>query len=321
VDNSRHGSSSGGWQQVSDERYWVRAINEAIDADDVRDQEVIRDMQAWLDSPAAAAGLVAKLTSLPRYSDIWERLAGGFFANRRNDILLLCEQVIHRILAEQGSSACHDSQGFVHTWRFANRRVSNQPENRRWLQDRISEAAPISIEMVNGLWHYYGNPGSYSILQTEDAEAVRQHVLDTVRVCVTNGQTLVARLSPNASATLYQLVFDPGNEGRHILIEVSTWSWLGPHILDALRNGSAIAAANCGVLLGARVSGRERTTVDIEVLDQLFGDDASEVIDILESMIDQIPEADQSLVRNVVGAARQHLAGGALPNEQEGEGA
>lgn len=318
VDSSRHGHSHSGQQHVTEERYWVRAINEAIEEDDVRDQDVITDIRAWLNIPGTDTALVTKLTSLPRYSDIWEKLAENFFANRRDEILLLCEQIIRRILREQGSSACHDSQGFVHTWRLAERSVSPRPENQAWLQDRISEAAPVSIEMVNGLWHYYGNPGPHSILRHEDGEPVRQRVLDSVRMLVTDGPTLVARLSPSASATLYQLVFDPGNEGSHILVDVQSWSWLGPLILEALRSGNVPAAANCGVLLGARVSGREQMTVDTEVLNEFFGDDASEVIEILDSMIDQLPQADKLLVRNVVGAARQYLAGGKVPDEQEG---
>jgi hypothetical protein len=116
---------------------------------------------------------------------------------------------------------------------------------------------------------------------------------------------------------LYPLIFDPGTSGSKELANVQSWSWLGSHILDAIRCGSITAAVNCGVLLGARVSGRERMNVDTEVLDQFFGTKASEVIDILEPMIDQLKEDDRLIVRNVVGAARQHLAGRDLPTEQE----
>lgn len=318
-DGSRHGHSQSGQQHVSEERYWVRAINEAIEEDDVRDQEVIRDMQSWLDAPGTTTELITKLTTLPRYADIWENLAGGFFANRRDHILLLCEQIIHRIMSEQGSSAWQHSQGFVHAWRFSKSRVTPQPENLTWIQERISEAAPISIEMVNGLWHYYGIPSQHSILRLGDGEPVRRHVLDRMTACVTDGPSLATKLTPNTSATLYQLVFDPGSGGGRILADVQSWTWLGPSILAALRTRNVVAAANCAVLLGARVSAREQMAVDIEVLDQFFGDDAREVIDILESMIDQLPEADQPLGGSVVGAARQHLAAGASPDGQEGE--
>jgi hypothetical protein len=320
VDESQSGHSDTTQQGVSQERYWIRVVNESLDEDDASDQEVIRDIRGWLEAPDTETELVTKLTSLPQYSDVWENLAGSFFANQRDHILLLCEHVVRRILREQGSSASCDSQGFVHTCRLATRRVSHQQENQTWLRDRISEAASVSIEMVNGLWLYYGNPGQYSILQIDDGESVRQHVLDTLRANVTDGQSLIARLHPNASATLYQLVFDPGNnEDQRILADVQSWSWLGAMILDALRSRNALAAANCGVLLSDRASGRERISVDVEVLNELFGDAANEVIDILDEMVDQLPEADQTRARNIVGAARQEFEGERTPTEGDCE--
>ncbi len=307
VDNSRHGHSQNGQQIASEERYWIRAINEAIEGDDVRDQEVIRDIQAWLDAPGSSTDLVTKLTSLPRYADIWENLAGGLFGNRRDEILLLCEQVIQRILSEQGSLATGDSQGFIHTWRFALHWVGNQEANSTWLQTRISEAARVSLKMANDIWYYYGSPRHFFV-RHEDMQEIRQHMLDAVRANVPNGESLNARLSSKSSETLFQLVFDPGHEEQRILADIQSWTWISPMILDGVRRRDIAVVANCGVLLGARVSGRERMTVDTEALDQFFGDDAAEVIDILESMIDQLSEADQSFARNVLGAARQHLA-------------
>lgn len=315
VNDSHQGHSQNGRQHVSEERYWNRAINDAIDADDVRDQEVIRDIQTWLDAPNMASELVTKLTTLPHYANIWENLAEGLFANRQDVILHLCEQVIQRILADQGAIASGHSQGFIHTWRFASPKVFNLPNNKRWLQDRISEAAATSIEMVNGLWHFYGNPGKNSILRNDEGKPVRQHVHNIMKNNLSDAPSLIARLTPNNNATLLQLIFDRGNESVKILADVPTWAWLGCHILTALRNRNIVVAANCVVLLGSRVSGRERMTVDTEVLDHFFGDDASEVIDIIESMIDQVPEADQLLVRNVVGAARQHLSGAVIPKD------
>ena len=301
-------------QLVSAERYWTRAINEALEIDDVRDQEVLTDFHEWKKSPGIETELVANLTSSSKYSDVWEDLASSLFVNQREQILLLCEQVIQRLLRDNGSSAGSDSQGFIHTWRFASSQVSDHPGNKAWLQDRISEAAQKSIEMVRGLWLMYGVPGRYSILHPGDGVVVRQHVIDTLRKSITDGSSLVARLSPKASATLYALVFDLGHDSKRILADVQSWSWLGQPILDALRNKNVLGASECLLLLGASVSGREKLAVDTKVLDAFFGNDAKEVIDIIESMIDQLPEADHSMVKNVVGAARIHFAGGTISN-------
>jgi len=315
-DSSQHPSPQHGRQTVSDVRYWRRAISESVDMDDVRDQAVIKDIQDWLATPSAVSKLVTKLTSQARYAQVWEDLAAHFLANRREQILLLCEQVIRRIISENGSSACGDSQGFANTWRFALNHVSTHSENKTWLQDQISEAAHVSIELVNSLWHYYGPSINRTILGSDDRTPVRQHLLDAIRVNVISGPSLLARLSPNASATLYQLVFDPGDDMNRVLVDVGSWSWLGPYIVDAIRNGSTIAAANCNILLGARVDGRDRSTVNTEVLDQFFGNNASEVLDILDSMNGQLPENDRSLARTVVATGRQHLANADLPSQQ-----
>ncbi len=309
VDASKHSHSKDGQQQVTEERYWIRAITEAIGVDDVRDQEVVRDIQAWLAVPGRTSDLVSKLISSSRYGDVWEYFASAFFADQRDKILQLCEQVIQRIMHVHGSSASGDSQGFIHTWRFSLKRVSNGETNSKWLLNRIEEAAKISLKMANDVWYYYGNPRKLFVRHEEMLE-IRQQLLNSVRANVTDGESLIARLSANSSATLYQLVFDPGRDEQSFLTDIQSWSWLGPMILDGVRKRNCAVAANCGVLLGARVSGRERMTVDTEVLDQFFGQHASEIIDILDSMIDQIPEDDRLLIRNVVGAARQHLAGG-----------
>jgi len=306
VDKSRaHQQFSTNGQGVSQERYWTRAVSESIDQGDICDQEVIRDTKAWLDDPHSATTLIRQLTSSLRYSEVWEDLAGHFFADQRKSILHLCEQVLRCILREHGASASDDSQGFANTWRFAGRRISLSSDNRTWLQDRISEASAVSIEMVNSLWHFYGSPGRYSLLQMEDCESVRQHVLKTMKETIVDVESLIIRLTSKSSLTLYQLVFDPGTCAGRALVDVQSWSWLGPLILEALRMRNTVVAANSGVLLGARASDRERMPIDTEVLNEFFGEAANEVINILDETIDQIAESDQTLIRNVVRAARE----------------
>ena len=168
-------------QGVTQERYWLRAVNDAIADDDVRDQEILGDIHRWLASPSIDAELITKLIESSEYSDIWEQLAGPLFADQADTILLLCEHVLRTIMERHGPAASHDSQGFVHTWRFAHRRVASRPENREWLEARMMEASATSIELVNGLWHYYGNPGRYSIVGSEDGAMVRQLVLSQLK--------------------------------------------------------------------------------------------------------------------------------------------
>ncbi len=316
VDQSLLGQSRSGPQCVSQERYWLRAVNEAIDDDDVRDQQVIEEVQDWIGNPRLDSRLVNSLCSSSKFCDVWRDLAGGYFGGEPDQVLLLCEHVLARIRRDHGAKATHCSQGFEASCFFA-RRSSLREENAEWLKKQITEACSVSLELVNGLWHFWAT--GTSPIRQEDREGVRQHTLNELRRTVTDEDALKSRLHPELSATLYQLVFDPGNDGGAILNDVGSWSWLGPMLLDALRKRNVPAAANCGVLAGGRVSGRERMRADIEVLDAFFGDSAVEVIDILNEMVEQLPEQDQVLVRNIVGAARQHFAGTPqLDQEEEG---
>ena len=165
VENSRSGSAGNSPQGVQREKYWRRAVNESIDPNDVRDQVVIRGLRQWLDAPSVDSELILQLCNSKTYSDVWEDWAGEFLADHPDRILLLCQHVLARICNEHGAAASDDSQGFVATWRFASKRVPRRPENREWLEERIAEAANVSVELVNGLWHYFGSLRQYSLLR------------------------------------------------------------------------------------------------------------------------------------------------------------
>jgi hypothetical protein len=317
VDSSRTGQSRNVPQGIYQERYWRRAVNESIDANDIRDQQVIDEVQDWIADPRLDSSLVDSLCSSARFCDVWQDLAGIYFVGEPDQVLLLCEHVLARIRQYHGSNATSSSQGFEATCFFAARRIALRKENAEWLKQRISEACLVSLELVSSLWHFWAT--GTAPVHPQDRQSIRQHAIEELRRTLTNGNALISRLHPQYSATLYQLVSDPGNDSAPELNDIRSWTWLGPVILEALRIRNVQAIANCGVLLGARVSGRARMSVDIEVLNGFFGESAAEVIDILDEMVDQIPEHDQLLVRNVVGAARQHFAG-TLPLAEEAEG-
>ena len=326
VSDDVHGMGNTVSQGVHDERYWLRAINGSIDKDDILDQEVIRDIQVWLDDPNTESELVKNLASSSQYGDVWALLGQGrtthssiFNVNEYDKILLLCEHVIQRALLDEGPSASIQSGGLGRVLDYVIQHRSNQAINLEWINKIITNSIHFSLMMTSDIWRKLWSSGTLFVC-TSAMPSVRTHMRNEIRSTITNGANLTNILTPGNSALLYEIVFDLGTpEAQKVLADAKSWSWLGPLIHDALKNENTLAAANCGVLLGARVSGRERMTVDTEVLDEFFDDDAGEVIEILESMIDQLPESDQLLVRNVVGAARQHLAGGALPDEQEGK--
>lgn len=306
VDSSSSGHSANTPQGIHEERYWRRAVNESVDENDIRDQRVINEMGDWLDSPRLDSPLVNSLCTSEAFGAVWQDLAGNFLGGQPDQILLLCEHVLTRIRNDHRAAASRGSLGFEATCFFAERRISLREENAEWLRERITEACGVSLELVNGLWHFWST--GPSPIRRENRVDIRRHALSELRQSLASAEALTSRLHPDTSATLYKLVFDPGNEDGNVINDVASWSWLGPVILEALRTRDLRTAANVGVLLGARVSGRETIAVDTKVLEGFFGDDAPEVIEILGGLIDQVEDSEQSLIRNVIDAARQELA-------------
>lgn len=312
-ENASGGSGGNARQGVQIEKYWRRAVNESIDTNDVRDQDVLRDLRKWIENPRVDSELVVQICKSSAYSDVWEDIAGQYMANQSDRILLLCQQVLTRICNEHGASSSSDSQGFVATWRFASRRVPSSPESRAWLEARIEEAAMVSIELVNGLWHYYGAPGGPFHVRSKDADLVRETEIRVLRERLVSAEALERILHPNYPHTLYQIVFDPGGHNPTSTGNIPAWTWLSPVLVESLRRGNACVAAGVASLVATRDSGlrREPNVVDLEVLNAFFPDNAVEVIDLMAGLAERIADPVQRrLVDGIVESARVAMASG-----------
>lgn len=307
VDDRGYSSSGNAPQGVHHERYWRRAVNEAFDPSDVRDQVVIRDMRRWLECPSPDSELITGLVTSSDYSDVWEDLAGGVLANQPDRILAVCEHTLARIGREHGAAASYESQGFTATWRFANRRVSHQPANRDWLMERISDAASVSIELAHSLWHFYGTPSQHPLLRREDGDAVRQHVIQKMRSILVNGEALERLIDSRYPYGLSGLVFDSGDHNPDSVGDVPAWTWMAPVLLDSLRRGNTTVAVTVSSLMTTRESGtrREPWAVNPEILFAFFPTNAEEVVERLSESASRIVDAEQQqLVRAITESAK-----------------
>ncbi|WP_164102230.1 P-loop NTPase fold protein [Candidatus Laterigemmans baculatus] len=301
-DSSRQPSSSGVQQGIHQERYWRRAVNEAIDRDEVRDQRVFEETQDWLHLPRQDSPFVESICTSETFCMVWQDLAGIFFRGDSDRILLLCEHVLDRIRSEQGVRATSDSTGFAAVFQFAYRYLSTDERNTEWLRHRIRDACSVSLELVNGMWYYWAT--GPAPVPRQDRQGIRHCILEEVKRTVTDADALRARLNPEEPNTLYHLVFAPGGDDGVIVVSVRSWSWLGPIILEGLRCQDLPTVANCVVLIGARAAREVQAAVDTEVLNAFFGDNAREVVELLAAMVDQLPDKDQAFANRMVDAAR-----------------
>ncbi len=295
-------------QGVQYERHWQRALNENIAADEVRDQTVICDIQQWIENPVPDAALVTGICSNARYSNVWEDLAYRFFSDDRDRILRLCQQVLGLIRQQHGAEASSDSQGFIPIWRYANRHAGHVEANAQWLEDQITEAASVSLELVNSLWHYWG-AGNYTILRPEDRDRVRRHIIEVLQRQLITPEALVQITHPKFRYVFYQLVFDPGDHAP-VQAGPEAWGWMGSVLLAGLQSGQVTTAIGVCSLVAARdgSSRREPPTADLELIRAFFGNDALQAVEAIERLLPQVDENDRAFVIDIVQSARTGLA-------------
>ena len=195
-------------------------------------------------------------------------------------------------------------------WQYANRHVERVEANAQWLEEQITAAASVSLELVNSLWYYWG-AGCNSILRPADRDRVRRHIIDTLRRQLTTPDALAQVLHPSFRNVFYHLVFEPGNH-EPLLAGPEYWRWLGRVLREGIQAGQITTAIGVCILVKARdgISRREPTTADPELLRAFFGDDAPEVIAGIEQLLPEINESDRAFVTDIVQSARTGLSEG-----------
>jgi hypothetical protein len=297
-------------QGLQHERYWTRAVNEALQDGEVRDQAVANALRKWCADHSPDSPLIGGICGSEQYSKVWFHLAPWYIGPDAEEMRLLCGQVFSRVLKLHGAASSFQSPGFCDVWGYATRYSNRAAINCGWLKDRISEAASVSIAMVVDLWSYWG-VGTYALLLPKDVANVRRHIFEALRASLCDGASLRRALHPSIHYLLYGLVFNPDDEG--VVSEyagVKAWHWLGPPILDALALDDVTVAIELCRLISRRGSPAilGPAAVDPSTMRGLFGANAPIALDAVERLAPQMSSEDSSFASAVVRAARIAIA-------------
>lgn len=223
-------------QGMTEERYWLRAVNEDIDRGQVRDQVAIRDMQDWYPNRNPVSPLIEGLVRGGDYAGRWERFAGEWDGAT---LLCLADHVFAHYRNRQGTRQANDDlppDAFAVIWRQAHRRVPRDAMSAEWLERQVRDAMPCSLMLVLDLYYYWASPRN-GIVQLEDRNRIRRLILELAHEQYRSAEDLI-RVVHSARGDLYRLVYLRGDDEDHIPSVCrgpEHWSWLGPIILDALR--------------------------------------------------------------------------------------
>jgi len=333
LDNDRQGNTPR-LQGVQQERYWQRALNEVLGAAEIPDQSVARDIIQWRNSPSSESSLVNGLCSSEEYCTVWENLARRYWGvpipelvrptqevtSRPDNILLLSQQVISRICIQHGSAAAGDSQGFSSVWRVSKQCVPRTEGNRAWLEGQIREAMSTSLALANILFRWWATSGD-SIVRPEDENNVRAFVLEVAKEKLSDSQHLRRIVNPKRPGELQTLVFLPSGDGHPTTCtDIESWKWLGPVLLDALKQGDKTIAMEVYWLvanLGADARNSGQYQVDPAVLQGFFGEGTTEVIQLLNDMSGRLEEDERKFVSAMVESAKSVQMPSSIESQSE----
>jgi hypothetical protein len=305
---------SGRLQGIQQERYWHRAMSQVVGEAEVRDQVVLRNMKEWNESPSTGSAVVAGICSASEYGDVWLTFAPRFLGSDTGRTLFLCQQVLFYVCQTQKRAASGQSQGIAVIWKHVMGNTPSAEGNRRWLEERIAEAASVSLRLVVDLWHHWGSSQVLFLRRGIDQAELRDNVMRILRERIPDAESLDRVLYPQHYYVVFQLVFDPGVNGRSELA-MSEWNWLAKILLDGLRqNRASIALEVCHLIVDHQQDRRQNlANVDVAVLTSFFGENAGEVIEIIERLCKNVESQEQLIVDGVVQSARA-----ALSKQEEG---
>ena len=296
-------------QGIHQERYWKRAINEVVNPNEVYDQTVAREFHEWLDAPSEEMNLINNLCCNPDYGPVWERLANQHWdvapmqwiaptpqgTEHANQLLLLSQQVISLICKKHGSTAAGDSVGFSSVYILSKQCVPPTEDNRAWLEGRIKEAMSTSLSLVNVLFSWWNE----SIVRQEDRDDVRAYVLKTAKEMLTDSQQLKKVVNPKDAGVLQTLVFFPNGRDSATHTDIESWKWLGPILLDALRQRDNTIAISIYWLVASHAADANKVKkyqVDPTVWQGFFGNDTTEIIQLLNDSVGRLEGDDRKRV-------------------------
>jgi len=148
-----------------------------------------------------------------------------------------------------------------------------------------------------------------SIVRSEDKSKVREFVLEVAKERLSDSQHLRRIINPKHPDELQTLVFRPSGDDHPTTTctDIESWKWLGPVLLDALKQGAKPIATEIYWLVASLKADTRKDSqyqVDPAVLHGFFGEGTAEVIQLLEDMIARLEGDDRNRVSTLVESAK-----------------
>lgn len=290
--------------------YFRRITSEELNPGDLRDQEVLRDIEDW--NAGRATLLIDRLVAASdgdHYARVWEHFAQR---HTNDQLAIIAAQVAARLLARDKAEAAADHASFIGLWRVCNRRLPRDAYA-DWLRDLILSALPISLQFVNGLYYYW--TGRHGIVSHAARATIRSAIVTEFRNSVRHGDALAGVLTPKHPYQIGRLVTETGEHSEPDTF--AAWrDYLAPILIGGAVTQPELVLPEIANLAGDAESGMvaarddypprfiNRYRINRERVLALFGDElTNRVLELLAEY-----KGDNAYVVRAIDEAREWLA-------------
>jgi hypothetical protein len=231
--------------------YFRRMLAEQLEPGDVRDQEVLSDIDRWNKDRGGSMfeRLFDAADQSGRYVAVWEHFAWRIEVE---DLYELVERLFRETLQADGASAnMQDRPSLLATWRQLNRRRLHR-DAREWLSHQIRLALPVSLRFADDLLYYWA--GRHGVVLEDGWNIVRRAMLDEAcRVYATPDALLRAVVDTDNQRQMYALlhfVRPPAIRDLPVDIEPRDREWLAPLLIKTAQQQPRLLIRNLIPMVG-----------------------------------------------------------------------
>jgi hypothetical protein len=187
--------------------YFSRIVAEQVGPDEIRDQSVLQDIASWQASRGGPliTQLVAASAQDVQYPRVWEHFAKR---HSHDEWLELTSVVVEKILARDQSAASDDHPAISALWRMCQGLEKNT--HTEWLRALILTAVPTSLQLVNGLYHYW--TGRHGIVDDAQRRSIRDSISEAVRSTIRTAHGLVKVIPPDGPYEVKKFITQTGTQ-------------------------------------------------------------------------------------------------------------
>jgi hypothetical protein len=264
--------------------YLGRILAGRILPGEIRDQEVLRNIEAWKSSHVGP--MLEKLETATEKSDqyvkVWEH-----YARRISDeeLIEIAGTLIDDVLRRLGADASMQHPAMLAVWRRCNRRIERDTQT-VWLTEQIRSALPKSLGFATDLFQYWASL-SHGIVSEQQRAQVRAALVDSARASFHTVDALLSSLGPQHEYPLTRLVYPPPTDEPADTVPLDSWGWLVDLIIEAASVNEERIVPDVAILVGDTTHGfrtgkfEERYKLRREWMTQVFGARTDEMLHIL----------------------------------------